>query len=90
MYKTGIPLDQIICQLTEEMHKSRDRLDKMAAKLHTITKDEPHLNSEVMRFLDGLRIMDTGTLIYSYVRTRNIPGSRTRSFLDANTLGRTG
>lgn len=49
----------------KEMHKSRDRLDSMAAKLDAMTKDDHQLNKDVMRFVDGLRIMDTGTLIYS-------------------------
>lgn len=61
-------LNQVISLLVEEMHHSRDRLDSMAAKLDTITRADPRLNVDVMRFIDGIRIMDTGTLIYSYVR----------------------
>lgn len=47
------------------MHASRDRLDKTAAKLDGMTKNDPQLNKAVMKFIDGIRIMDTGTLAYS-------------------------
>lgn len=65
LYKTGKSLDQVISYLIEEMHTSRDRLDRMAEKLNFMTNNQPQLNEDVMSFIDGIRIMDTGTLIYS-------------------------
>lgn len=65
MYKTGLSLDQVIPRLIEEMHASRDRLDSAAARLHSMTLADPQLNHDVMTFIDGIRIMDTGTLEYS-------------------------
>lgn len=50
------------------MHQARDRLDDMAAKLDMMTRADPQLNDGVLKFIDGIRIMDTGTLLYSYVR----------------------
>lgn len=49
----------------KEMHDSRDRLDGLAAKLDAMTKGDAQVNRDVMKFVDGLRVMDTGTLIYS-------------------------
>lgn len=40
----------------------------MATKLDDMTRADPQLNVDVMKFIDGVRIMDTGTLVYSYVR----------------------
>lgn len=51
--------------LIKEMHASRDRLDEMASRLDCMTVKDRLLNQDVMRFIDGVRIMDTGTLIYS-------------------------
>ncbi|KAG8160934.1 hypothetical protein KVR01_009198 [Diaporthe batatas] len=65
LYKTGLSLDQVIPRLIEEMHASRDRLDSAAARLHSMTLADPQLNRDVMGFIDGIRIMDTGTLEYS-------------------------
>ncbi|PSR92153.1 isoprenoid synthase domain-containing protein [Coniella lustricola] len=65
LYMTGQSLDQVISNLVDEMHASRDRLDAMAAKLDLMTRAQPQLNKDVMRFIDGVRMMDTGTLIYS-------------------------
>ncbi|KAF3766767.1 terpenoid synthase, partial [Cryphonectria parasitica EP155] len=65
LLKTGQPLDRVISGLIEEMHNSRDRLDSMAARLSDMTRGNSQLHKDVMRFIDGIRIMDTGTLIYS-------------------------
>lgn len=65
LYKTGMKLDQVIPRLMDEMHASRDRLDFAAARLHAMTLADPQLNHDVMEFIDGIRIMDTGTLEYS-------------------------
>ncbi|CAN8101905.1 unnamed protein product [Discula destructiva] len=65
LYNTGMPFKHIISFLIEKMIKSRDRLDSMADKLDMVTKADPQLNTNVMKFIDGIRIMDTGTLIYS-------------------------
>lgn len=65
LYKTGLNLDRVIPRLIEEMHASRDRLDSAAARLHTMTLGDPQLNHDVMMFINGIRIMDTGTLEYS-------------------------
>ncbi|POS74314.1 hypothetical protein DHEL01_v207289 [Diaporthe helianthi] len=65
LYKTGLSLDQVIPRLIEEMHASRDRLDSAAARLDSITLADTKLNHDVMNFIDGIRIMDTGTLEYS-------------------------
>lgn len=65
LYKSGQPLDEAIPYLTEEMHASRDRLDSAAARLDAMTRYDPQLNGSVMKFIDGIRIMDTGTLEYS-------------------------
>lgn len=65
LYKTGLNLDRVIPRLINEMHASRDRLDSAAARLHAMTLANPQLNRDVMRFIDGVRIMDTGTLEYS-------------------------
>lgn len=67
LYQTGMPLDKVIDTLTDEMHASRDRLDIMAGKLDVATRADSELNAFLMKFIDGIRIMDTGTLIYSYV-----------------------
>lgn len=65
LYKTGLNLDRVIPRLIEEMHASRDRLDSAAARLHTMTLADPQLNHDVTMFINGIRIMDTGTLEYS-------------------------
>lgn len=65
LYKTGLNLDRVIPRLIEEMHASRDRLDSAAARLDTMTLTDPQLNHDVMMFINGIRIMDTGTLEYS-------------------------
>lgn len=65
LYKTGMKLDQVIPRLIADMNASRDRLDSAAARLHAKTLADPQLNHEVMEFIDGIRIMDTGTLEYS-------------------------
>lgn len=65
LYKSGQTLDRVIPHLIDEMHVSRDRLDSAAAKLHAMTQSDPQLNQDVTRFIDGIRIMDTGTLEYS-------------------------
>lgn len=65
LYKSGKSLDQALSYLMDEMHASRDRLDGIAAKLDSMTKHDPGLNKHVLDFLNGLRVMDTGTLIYS-------------------------
>ncbi|KAK7735561.1 hypothetical protein SLS53_007474 [Cytospora paraplurivora] len=65
LYKSGQPLEKVIPYLTEEMHASRDRLDSTAAKLDAMTRHDPQLNRSLMTFIDGIRIMDTGTLEYS-------------------------
>jgi hypothetical protein len=65
LYKTGLSLDQVVPRLIEEMHASRDRLDSAAARLHAMTLADPQLNQDVKMFIDGMRIMDTGTLEYS-------------------------
>lgn len=67
LYKSGQPLDKVIPRLIQEMQASRDRLDSAAAKLDSKTREYPQLNKNVMRFIEGIRIMDTGTLAYSYV-----------------------
>lgn len=61
----GMPLDRAIVLLTEKMHQSRDRLDSMATKLDKMTRADPQLNIDVRKFIDGIRVMDTGTLVYS-------------------------
>lgn len=58
-------MDQVISYLIEEMHASRDRLDRMAEKMNDMTDKQPQLNEDVMMFINGVRIMATGTLIYS-------------------------
>lgn len=63
--KTGKPLQDVVAWLWDEMHASRDRLDESASKLDTMTQSDPELNRNVLKFIDGIRIMDTGTLIYS-------------------------
>lgn len=65
MYKMGMSLDQVISLLMDQMHQSRDRLDSMATRLDNMTRADPQLNNDVLRFIDGTRIMDTGTLTYS-------------------------
>ncbi|KKY30693.1 putative terpene synthase [Diaporthe ampelina] len=65
LYKTGLNLDRVIPSLIDEMHASRDRLDSAAARLHGMTLADPQLNQHVMNFIDGVRIMGTGTLEYS-------------------------
>lgn len=65
LYKSGKPLEKVVPYLIKEMHASRDRLDSAAAKLDAMTRDDPQLNESVMKFIDGIRIMDTGTLGYS-------------------------
>jgi hypothetical protein len=66
LYKTGLTIDQVISRLMDEMHASRDRLDAAAARLHTKTLADPKLNKDqVMRFIDGIRLMDTGTVEFS-------------------------
>lgn len=65
LYKTGLKLDQVIPRLIFEMNASRDRLDSAAARLHAMTLADSQLNHDVMEFIDGIRIMDTGTLEYS-------------------------
>lgn len=65
LYKTGMNLDQVIPCLLEKMHASRDRLDSAAARLQEMTLADPRLNRDVVNFIDGIRIMDTGTLEYS-------------------------
>lgn len=65
LYKTGLKLDQVIPRLINDMHRSRDRLDSAAARLHTMTLSDPQLNHDVTEFIEGVRIMDTGTLEYS-------------------------
>lgn len=65
LYKTGLSLDRVIPRLIDEMHASIDRLDSAAARLHEMTLADPQLNHDVMEFIDGVRIMDTGTLEYS-------------------------
>ncbi|KAG6355737.1 hypothetical protein INS49_003702 [Diaporthe citri] len=65
LYKTGLDLDRVIPHLIDEMHRSRDRLDSAAARLHTMTLADPQLNHDVTMFINGIRIMDTGTLEYS-------------------------
>ncbi|KAL1845552.1 hypothetical protein Daus18300_014502, partial [Diaporthe australafricana] len=65
LYKSGQTLDRVIPHLIDEMHASRDRLDGAAATLHAMTQSDPQLARDVMRFIDGIRIMDTGTLEYS-------------------------
>lgn len=65
LYNTGMSLDLVISSLMEEMHRSRDRLDNMAAKLDVATKTDLQLNADVIKFIDGVRIMGTGTLLYS-------------------------
>lgn len=67
LYKTGKSLDQVISNLTDEMHASRDRLDSLAAKLDAMTRADAQLNKAVTMFIHGIRIMDTGTLAYSWV-----------------------
>lgn len=61
----GKSLQEVVAWLWDEMHASRDRLDESAAKLDTMTKHDPELNKNVLKFIDGIRIMDTGTLVYS-------------------------
>lgn len=63
----GMSLDQVISLLMDQMHQSRDRLDSMATRLDKMTRADPQLNGDVLKFIDGIRIMDTGTLTYSYV-----------------------
>lgn len=65
LYKTGLNLDRVIPRLIDEMHASRDRLDSAAARLHTMTLSDSQLNHDVTMFINGIRIMDTGTLEYS-------------------------
>lgn len=65
LYKSGQPLEEIIPHLTVEMHASRDRLDNMAARMDAMTRKDAELNRNVMRFVDGIRRMVTGTLEYS-------------------------
>lgn len=65
LYKTGLNLNQVIPDLIEKMHASRDRLDSAAARLQEMTRADPRLNQDVVNFIDGIRIMDTGTLEYS-------------------------
>lgn len=65
LYKSGQTLDRVIPHLIDEMHASRDRLDRAAAKLHAMTAGDAQLSQDVMTFIDGIRIMDTGTLEYS-------------------------
>lgn len=65
LYNTGKSLQNVVTYLTEEMHASRDRLDSAAAKLNDMTRNDPKLNKDVLKFIDGIRIMDTGTLVYS-------------------------
>lgn len=61
----GVPLNKVISLLIEHMHQSRDRLDNMAAELDEMTRSDPRLNEHVLKFIEGIRIMDTGTLVYS-------------------------
>lgn len=65
LYQSGQPLDEVMPYLIEEMHASRDRLDNTAAKLDVMTQNDIQLNKIVMRFIDGIRRMCTGTLEYS-------------------------
>lgn len=67
LYKAGQPLEEVIPHLTQEMQTARDRLDAAAAKLDIKTRGDIELNKSVMNFIEGVRIMDTGTLAYSYV-----------------------
>lgn len=61
----GMPLNQVITSLMEHMHQSRDRLDSMATRMDKMTRADPQLNGDVLRFIEGIRVMDTGTLTYS-------------------------
>lgn len=63
--QTGKSLDEVVAWLWDEMHASRDRLDASAAKLDRMTRSDEELNKNVLKFIDGIRIMDTGTLVYS-------------------------
>lgn len=63
--KTGKSLQDVVAWLWDEMHASRDRLDESAVKLDSMTRSDPELNKNVLKFIDGVRIMDTGTLVYS-------------------------
>lgn len=65
LYQSGQPLEEIIPHLTAEMHASRDRLDNTAARMDAMTRKDSQLNRNVMKFVDGIRRMVTGTLEYS-------------------------
>lgn len=65
LYESGQSLEEVIPHLTKEMHASRDRLDTAAAKLDAMTKEDLQLNMTVMKFIEGIRRMATGTLEYS-------------------------
>lgn len=47
------------------MTASMARLDASADALDRMTAADKVLNANVRKFVDGIRIMDTGTLIYS-------------------------
>ncbi|KAJ9150785.1 Germacrene A synthase [Pleurostoma richardsiae] len=65
LFFAGKPLDTIVNLMMTELEDSRDRLNTVEAKLNHMTRDNPSLNENVMVFVNGCRLMDTGTLEYT-------------------------
>jgi hypothetical protein len=65
LYREGIPWDDVVPELIEELEAVRDRLDEAAGQLERASENDTQLLKDLRTYVDVCKTSTTGTYIYT-------------------------